>query len=96
MDEKELFTKIKDSDYLISDICAENIILGLKYDAWTMFFPKITFICSKKDMLRAKWFSYILHKEIIVNPDYTNKIFKAYNNLETLSVDDYLDVIHYL
>ena len=80
MDKKELFNKIKESDFLVSDICSENIILGLKYDAWTMFFPKITFICSKEDIIRANWVSYILHKEIIVKPDYTKKIFKALKN----------------
>lgn len=95
MNSELLYQKINESDFLVSDSYTTHRLVGLKYDFKTMLAPKISLICTRQDMVLAKYYAFSLNKWIVVNSDYSARLFRKYSNNETLAYEDYFEAINY-
>ncbi len=89
---EKLRSKIKSSDFLVSDEHCTHRLVGLRYDSKIMSEPEITIICARHEMAAAKQIAFSLGKRIYPKSDFSAMLFRNYTSGQKIKCQDYNEV----
>lgn len=89
---ENLRSKIKSSDFLVSDEHCTHRLVGLRYDSKIMPEPEITIVCARHEMAAAKQIAFTLGKRIYPKSEFSAMLFRNYTSGQKIRCQDYIEV----